>query len=161
MGNVSEFVAVTIIDTTLDGLPGTFSNAKSIFKPLLSNAVMEGKPIQREDKLQFRASLIDCNNYYSRGCFAIYFSRLKTIVTTFWINTLTRRGKIRSHTVQYTGTPLYGHLLLRTVNTSSKSVKTDGKHMDKVRRIVHAKLRPFHFQIKTYYLSDANNPITR
>ena len=83
MGNVSEFVAVTIIDTTLDGLPGTFSNAKSIFKPLLSNAVMEGKPIQREDKLQFRASLIDCKNYYSRGCVAIYFSRLKTIVTTF------------------------------------------------------------------------------
>ena len=28
--------------------------------------------------------------------------------------------------------------------------------MDKIRRIVHLKLRPFHFQIKTYYLSDAN-----
>ena len=83
MGKVSEFVAVTIIDTTLDGLPGAFSNAKSIFKPLLSNAVMEGKPIQREDKLQFRASLIDCKNYYSQGCFAISFSRLKIIVTTF------------------------------------------------------------------------------
>ena len=91
MGKVNEFVAVTIIDTTLDGLPGTFSNAKSIFKPLLSNAVMEGKPIQREDKPQFRASLIDCKNYYSQGCFVIYFSRLKIIVTTFcgfWINTL-------------------------------------------------------------------------
>ena len=91
MGKVSEFVAVTIIDTTLDGLPGTFSNANSIFKPLLSNAVMEGKPIQREDKLHFRASLIDCKLYYSQGCFATYFSRLKIIVTTFcafWINTL-------------------------------------------------------------------------
>ena len=30
--------------------------------------------------------------------------------------------------------------------------------MDKVRRIVHPKLKPFHFQIKTYYLSDANYP---
>ena len=28
--------------------------------------------------------------------------------------------------------------------------------MDKVRRIVHPKLRPFRFQIKTFYLSDAN-----
>ena len=28
--------------------------------------------------------------------------------------------------------------------------------MDKVRRIVHPKLRPFHFQIKTFYLSDVN-----
>ena len=66
MGIVSEFVAVTIMDTTLDGLPaGTFWNAKSIFKPLLSNAVIEGKPIQREDKLQFRTSLIDCKLYYS------------------------------------------------------------------------------------------------
>ena len=30
--------------------------------------------------------------------------------------------------------------------------------MDKIRRIFHPKLRPFHFQIKTYYLSDANYP---
>ena len=29
--------------------------------------------------------------------------------------------------------------------------------MDKVRRIVHSKLKLFHFQIKTYYLSDANH----
>ena len=28
--------------------------------------------------------------------------------------------------------------------------------MDKVRRIVHPKLTPFHFQIKTFYLSDVN-----
>ena len=36
--------------------------------------------------------------------------------------------------------------------------KLTEKPMDKVRRIVHPKLRPFHFQIKTYYLSDANYP---
>ena len=41
---------------------------------------------------------------------------------------------------------------------SSKSVKIDGKQMDKVRRIVHPKLTPFHFQTKTYYLSNANYP---
>ena len=28
--------------------------------------------------------------------------------------------------------------------------------MDKVRRIVHPKLRPFHFLIKTFYLPDVN-----
>ena len=28
--------------------------------------------------------------------------------------------------------------------------------MDKVSRIVHPKLRPFHFQIKTFYLFDVN-----
>ena len=47
IGIESEFVAVTIIDTTFDGLPGTFSNAKSIFRPLLSNAVIGGKPVER------------------------------------------------------------------------------------------------------------------
>ena len=30
--------------------------------------------------------------------------------------------------------------------------------MDKVRRIVHPKLESFHFQTKTYYLSDVNYP---
>ena len=30
--------------------------------------------------------------------------------------------------------------------------KLTEKLIDKVRRIVHPKLRPFHFQIKTYYL---------
>ena len=43
-----------------------------------------------------------------------------------------------------------------TNNPSSKSVKTNGKQKDKVRRIVNRKLRPFHFQIKTYYLFDAH-----
>ena len=42
-----------------------------------------------------------------------------------------------------------------TDNPSSESVKCP---MDGVRRIVHPKLRPFHFQIKTCYLSDANYP---
>ena len=49
-------------------------------------------------------------------------------------------------------------LKLETDNPSSKSVKTDGKQMDKVRRIIHEIFRPFHFQIKTYYLSGANYP---
>ena len=49
---------------------------------------------------------------------------------------------------------------LETDNPSSKSVKIDGKkkQMDKVKRIVHQKLSPFYFEIKTYYLSDANYP---
>ena len=42
-----------------------------------------------------------------------------------------------------------------TDNPSSKLVKIDGKQVDKVRRIVHLKFRPFYFQIKTYYLSEA------
>ena len=48
MGIDSELVAITIMDTTLDGLAGTFSNAKSIFKPLPSNAVMDGNPVESE-----------------------------------------------------------------------------------------------------------------
>ena len=32
------------------------------------------------------------------------------------------------------------------------------EQINKVRQIVHPKLRPFHFQLKTYYLSDANCP---
>ena len=31
--------------------------------------------------------------------------------------------------------------------------------MDKVRQIVHPKLKPFHFQVKRYYLYDANYPM--
>ena len=31
------------------------------------------------------------------------------------------------------------------------------KLMDKARQIVHSKLKLFHFQIKTYYLSDASH----
>ena len=36
--------------------------------------------------------------------------------------------------------------------------KLTEKQMDKVRWIVHPELRPVRFQIKTYYLSDANCP---
>ena len=36
--------------------------------------------------------------------------------------------------------------------------KLTEKQTDKVRRIVHPKLRPIHFQIKTCYLSDAIYP---
>jgi len=36
--------------------------------------------------------------------------------------------------------------------------KLTEKQMDKVRQIIHPKLRPFHFQIKTYYMSDENYP---
>ena len=42
--------------------------------------------------------------------------------------------------------------ILETDNLSSKSVKIDGKQMDKVRRIAHQKLRPFHFQLKTFII---------
>ena len=45
-----------------------------------------------------------------------------------------------------------------TDNPSSKPSKLMEKQMDEVRRIVLPKLKPFHFQIKTYYLSDANYP---
>ena len=45
-----------------------------------------------------------------------------------------------------------------TDNPSSKSVKIDGKQLDKARRIVHQKLSPFHFQIKTYCVYDTNSP---
>ena len=42
-----------------------------------------------------------------------------------------------------------------TLETDYPSKLTE-KQMDKVRRIVHSTLRPFHFQMKAYYLSDAN-----
>ena len=45
---------------------------------------------------------------------------------------------------------------LKTDNLSSKSSNLTEKQMDESRRNVNPKLRPFQFQIKTYYLSDAN-----
>ena len=45
------------------------------------------------------------------------------------------------------------HRLSETDNSSSNC---PSKLTDKVRRMIHSKLKPFHFQIKTYYLSDAN-----
>ena len=43
----------------------------------------------------------------------------------------------------------------RIIHLQNPSKLTE-KQMGKVRRIVHPKITPFHFQIKTYYLSDAN-----
>ena len=48
--------------------------------------------------------------------------------------------------------------LRRIIHLQNLSQVTD-KQMDKVRRIVHPKLKPFHFQIKRYYLYDANYPM--
>ena len=48
---------------------------------------------------------------------------------------------------------LYTGYLERIIPTSN----CPSKLKDKVRRIVHAKLKLFHFQIKSYYLSDANH----
>ena len=47
--------------------------------------------------------------------------------------------------------------LRRIIHLQNPSKLTE-KQMDKVRRIVHPKLRPFRFQITTYYLSDASYP---
>ena len=47
--------------------------------------------------------------------------------------------------------------LRRIVHLQNPSKLTD-EQMDKVRRIVHQKLKPFHFQIKLYYLFGANYP---
>ena len=47
--------------------------------------------------------------------------------------------------------------LRQVIYLQSLSKLTD-EQMDKVRRIVHQKLKPFHFQIKSYYLSGANYP---
>ena len=46
---------------------------------------------------------------------------------------------------------------LETDNPSSKSVKSDGKQMDKVRQIVHPKFNHSIFKLR-HYLSDANYP---
>ena len=47
--------------------------------------------------------------------------------------------------------------LHRLSETDNPSPNCQSKWMDNVRRIVHSKLKLFHFQIKTYYLPDANN----
>ena len=44
----------------------------------------------------------------------------------------------------------------RLSGTDNPSSNCPSKLADKVGRIVHSKLKPLHFQIKTYYLSDAN-----
>ena len=47
--------------------------------------------------------------------------------------------------------------LHRLSETDNPSPNCQSKLMDNVRRTVHSKLKLFHFQIKTYYLPDANN----
>ena len=49
-----------------------------------------------------------------------------------------------------------GTTVPRLSETDNPSSNCPSKLAGKVRRIVHSKLKPFHFQIKTYYLSDAN-----
>ena len=44
----------------------------------------------------------------------------------------------------------------RLSGTDNSSSNCPSKLADKVRRIVRSKLKPFHFQIKTHYLSDVN-----
>ena len=62
MGKASEFVAVIMMDTTLDGLPATLSNEKFIFKPFFSKAVMDGKPTKREEHVVLDILVINNNN---------------------------------------------------------------------------------------------------
>ena len=50
-----------------------------------------------------------------------------------------------------------GAAVHRLSEMDNPSSNCPSKLMDKVRRIVHSKLKLFHFQIKTYYLSDANH----
>ena len=50
-----------------------------------------------------------------------------------------------------------GAAVHRLSEMDNRSSNCPSKLMDKVRRIVHSKLKLFHFQIKTYYLSDANH----
>ena len=49
-----------------------------------------------------------------------------------------------------------GAAVHRVSETDNPSSNCPSKLTDKVRRIVHSKLKPFPFQIKTYYLSDVN-----
>ena len=50
-----------------------------------------------------------------------------------------------------------GAAVHRLSEMDNPSSNRPSKLMDKVRRFVHSKLKLFHFQIKTYYLSDANH----
>ena len=49
-----------------------------------------------------------------------------------------------------------GTTVPRLSERDNSSSNCPSKLAGKVRRMVHSKLKPFHFQIKTYYLSDAN-----
>ena len=49
-----------------------------------------------------------------------------------------------------------GTTVPRLSKTDNPSSNCPSKLADKVRQIVHSKLKQFHFQIKTYYLCGAN-----
>ena len=49
-----------------------------------------------------------------------------------------------------------GTTVSRLSETDNPSSNCPSKFAGKVRRMVQSKLKPFHFQIKTYHLSDAN-----
>ena len=49
-----------------------------------------------------------------------------------------------------------GAAVHRLSETDNPYPNCPSKLTDKVRWIVHSKLKPFHFQTKTYYVSDAN-----
>ena len=49
-----------------------------------------------------------------------------------------------------------GAAVHRLSQTDNPYPNCPSKLTDKVRWIVHSKLKPFHFQTKTYYVSDAN-----
>ena len=58
----------------------------------------------------------------------------------------------------YTVTLVTDYICLRRIIHLQNRSELTEKQMDKVSWIVLPKLRPFHFQIMTYYLSDANYP---
>ena len=65
-----------------------------------------------------------------------------------------------SPTATDTPSPIFsgggGAAVHRLSETDNPSSNCPSKLTDKVRWMIHSKLKPFHFQIKTYYLSDAN-----
>ena len=67
-----------------------------------------------------------------------------------------RLGKNRRRDVCWEGEKGGGTTVSRLSETDNPSSNCPSKLAGKVRRMVHSKLKPFHFQIKTYYLSDAN-----
>ena len=58
----------------------------------------------------------------------------------------------------YTVTLVTDYICLRRIIHLQNRSELTEKQMDKISWIVPPKLRPFHFQIMTYYLSDANYP---
>ena len=100
------------------------------------------------------------------------FAIIKTLDTGILllaVFTLELETDYPSETSLCTATPFPTDILLRLFSEGRGRLYTGyleriipssncpSKLMDKVRRIVHSKLKRFHFQIKTYYPSDANH----